>query len=149
VTKSAGWKRIENERGAALIEFALTLPLMLLLLVGIMDFGLAFQRYNALNNAAREGARMAVLPGYSEADVEERVAAYLTAAGVTATPDTSATLDVVTPTSGPAFSAWTVTVTIDYPFSFLAPIGRLVGGDFATVTMRSTAVMRAEIVAGG
>jgi Flp pilus assembly protein TadG len=149
IVRTRSRNRLQNERGAALVEFALTLPLMLLLLVGIMDFGMAFQRYNALNNAAREGARMAVLPGYAVADVQERVSAYLTAAGVSGTPTTTATLGIITPASGPAFGAWTVTVTMDYPFPFLGPIGRLVSSDFATVTMRSTAVMRAEIVAGG
>lgn len=149
MARSGSVTRLRSERGAALVEFALTLPLLLLLLVGIMDFGLAFQRYNALNNATREGARMAVLPGYTPGDVESRVNAYLAAAGVTGTATTTATLGLVTPASGPAFTAWTVTVSIDYPFSFLGPIGRLVGSEFGTVTMRSTAVMRAEIVAGG
>ncbi len=53
---------------------------------GIIDFGLLFQRYEAVTNAAREGARIAVLPGYAQADVQARVTQYLAAAGLTATP---------------------------------------------------------------
>ena len=53
-----------SERGSQLIEFALVLPLLLLVVLGIMDFGLLFQRYEAVTNAAREGARVAVLEGY-------------------------------------------------------------------------------------
>jgi len=54
-----------DERGAVLVEFAVTLPLLLLVLVGILDFGFVFQQYEVMTNAAREGARMAVLPGYA------------------------------------------------------------------------------------
>jgi Flp pilus assembly protein TadG len=51
-----------NETGAELIEFAFVLPLLLLVIVGIFDFGFLFQRYEVVTNAAREGARAAVLP---------------------------------------------------------------------------------------
>ncbi|PYR71259.1 MAG: hypothetical protein DMF88_00460 [Acidobacteria bacterium] len=52
-----------DERGAALVEMALTLPLMLLVSAGIFEFGRAYQTWQVLTNAAREGARIAVLPG--------------------------------------------------------------------------------------
>ena len=48
-----------EERGAALVEFALALPLLLVVIAGIVDFGFTFQRYEVVTNAAREGARMA------------------------------------------------------------------------------------------
>ena len=72
----------ESERGAELIEFALVLPLLLLIILGIVDFGFMFQRFEVVTNAAREGARIAVLPGYATADVEARVQNYLTTGGV-------------------------------------------------------------------
>lgn len=50
-----------SERGQALVEFALILPLFVLLLVGILDFGRAIYAYNTVNNAARQGARLAVV----------------------------------------------------------------------------------------
>ena len=56
-------KRRRGERGAALVEFALAVPLLLVVIAGIVDFGFAFQRYEVITNAAREGARMATLPG--------------------------------------------------------------------------------------
>ena len=52
-----------GERGQAIIELALTLPLLLLIVLGIFDFGLMFQKYEVVTNAAREGARVGVLPG--------------------------------------------------------------------------------------
>lgn len=48
------------EGGQSLVETALMLPILLLLLVGIVDFGRAFYAYIAVTNAAREGARYAV-----------------------------------------------------------------------------------------
>ena len=57
-----------SERGAELVEFAIVLPLLLLVTMGIIDFGFMFQRYVVLTNAAMEGARVAVLPGYSTSD---------------------------------------------------------------------------------
>ena len=50
-----------NQRGAALIETAITIPIMLLVAVGIFEFGRAYQTWQVLTNAAREGARQAVL----------------------------------------------------------------------------------------
>ena len=46
-----------GERGAELVEFALVFPMLLLVMLGIMDFGFLFQRYEVLTAAAREGAR--------------------------------------------------------------------------------------------
>jgi hypothetical protein len=48
-------KRVRSERGAELIEFALTLPLLLLLVLGIIEFGFLFQEYEVVTNSAREG----------------------------------------------------------------------------------------------
>ncbi len=57
-------RRLAGEtRAAAMLEFALVLPILLLIIFGIIDFGRAFYLYNNLTNAAREGARAgAVLP---------------------------------------------------------------------------------------
>jgi Flp pilus assembly pilin Flp len=50
-----------DEGGAAAVEFALLLPLIVLLLFGIIEFGLAFNTRIQATNAAREGARMAIV----------------------------------------------------------------------------------------
>src|SRR5262245_65553320 len=68
-----------GERGAALLEVALTLPLLLLVCVGILEFGRAYQTWQVLTNAAREGARIAVLPGMDDSAVTSRVQQYMTA----------------------------------------------------------------------
>ena len=58
---------LRSERGQSLVELALVLPLLILLLAGMVDFGRAFSNYIVITNAAREGARMAArLPCYPD-----------------------------------------------------------------------------------
>src|SRR6187200_3683468 len=71
-------KRIKSERGAALLEAAITLPMLLLVAVGIFEFGRAYQTWQVLTNAAREGARVAVIAGTTDAEVEVTVRRYMT-----------------------------------------------------------------------
>src|SRR6266566_8370861 len=76
-------KRLRNQRGAALIETAITIPLVLLVSVSIFEFGRAYQTWQVLTNAAREGARIAVLESYTDADVTTTVRNYLTSGRLT------------------------------------------------------------------
>ena len=137
--------------GAVLIEFALTLPLLLLVVVGIFDFGFLFQQYEVVTNAAREGARMAVLPGYTEKDVSDRVDAYLNAGGVKS-PHLPATAvpTLITPGGGAApIGAMKVTVSVDYTFKYLGSIAQLFGSSYGKVTLTAVSEMRTEVAAGG
>lgn len=54
---------IKNNRGQALVEFALILPVLMLLVVGIMEFSLVINQYMIVAEAAREGARSAAVGG--------------------------------------------------------------------------------------
>ena len=111
------YRRLACDKGAELIEFALVFPLLLLVMFGIMDFGLLFQRYETVTNAAREGARIAVLPGYAQADVEARVNQYLAASGLTAPPTIAYTARQAVNVGG---ACVTITgVTVDYPYQYL------------------------------
>ena len=65
------------ERGAALVELAVVMPLLLVVTAGIVDFGFALQRYEVIANGAREGARLASEPGYDAAAVQARVRGYV------------------------------------------------------------------------
>jgi Flp pilus assembly protein TadG len=140
---------LSAEGGAALIEFAIVLPLMLLILFGMIDFGLFFQRYQVVTNAAHEGARIAVLPGYGDDDVVSRVRQFLTAAGLT-----EPLMSPATPvrTCEPAGGKWidVVSVTVEYPYSYSA-IGTFVsyfGKDvFSRNSVKATALMRSELAA--
>ncbi len=58
-----------GEDGATAIEFALVLPILIMILVGTFEFGLAYNNYLAITHAAREGARMAAVGAYDETAV--------------------------------------------------------------------------------
>ena len=68
-----------SERGAALLETAVTLPIVLMICVGIFEFGRAYQTWQVLTNAAREGARVAATDGTTDLEVETAVRSYLAA----------------------------------------------------------------------
>jgi len=145
-------RRVRNARGAELIEFALVLPLLLLLVLGIVDFGFLFQRLEVVTNAAREGARIAVLPSYTTDDVKARVNDYLTRGGVPIVAGTNPTINVtkVNPTltpGGAAIPSEQVVVTYSHTYLFLSGVARFFGGNFTTVPLRGQATMTIE--AGG
>jgi Flp pilus assembly protein TadG len=138
-----------SERGAELIEFALVLPILLVIVGGIIDFGFLFQRYEVLTNAAREGARVAVLPGYTNADVSARVNQYLTAGGVPAGATVTVGAAQSIPVGGGAcISVRPVTVTFPHQYTTLGPLLTLVGGSLGTTTLTATSSMRSETAAG-
>jgi Flp pilus assembly protein TadG len=138
-----------SERGAELIEFALVLPILLVIVGGIIDFGFLFQRYEVLTNAAREGARVAVLPGYTNADVTTRVNQYLTAGGVPAGATVTVGAAQSIPVGGGAcISVRPVTVTFPHQYTTLGPLLTLVGGSLGTTTLTATSSMRSETAAG-
>jgi len=60
---------LHGERAQALVEYALVLPILLLLLLGIMEFGILVFNYNTIANAAREGARYGIVHCRDELDV--------------------------------------------------------------------------------
>jgi Flp pilus assembly protein TadG len=66
-----------SRRGQALVEFALVLPILLILLLGILDFGRAVAAYNSVSNAARSAVRVAIVdqnPDVVEAAAEQEAA---------------------------------------------------------------------------
>ncbi len=108
-------KGVRSSAGAQLVEFALSLPLLLVMVVGILDFGQAFNLKQKLNNAAREGARFAIeepcadctkaAPSTTQA-IENSIVNYLKNAGVNVCGLTGTTV----PTTGPQpFASWTFT----------------------------------------
>ncbi len=137
-----------SERGAELVEFALIFPTLLLVVLGIMDFGFLFQRYEVVTAAAREGARVAVLPGYTNADVTTRVGQYLTAAGLTGTPTVNVGAAQVIPVGSQCVSVRPVTVTYTHTFLFIGPLMAFFGESaLGTQALNATSAMRSEIAA--
>jgi len=153
-SRFAGFSRFSRlsrgERGTAILEAALTLPLLLLVSVSIFEFGRAYQTWQVVTNAAREGARFSVLPSSTTSGVQTLVQQYLQNgqlpgyAGATISVNPNATMTIG------AANVKASIVTVSYPFSFavLNPVARLVvrgsmlGG--APITLVSSAEMRNE-----
>jgi len=154
--------RSSNERGQAVIEMALTLPLLLIIVFGIIDFGFMFQRYEAVTNAAREGARLGVLvssAGYTDVEAQNRALDYLRASGLNGTvrscggaevKDTmcaqmaTSTVSVLGTTPPKTVDQVTMRVEYDHEFSFLGPFMRLFGSTWGTIRLGSASSMRKE-----
>jgi len=140
----------KSDTGSAVIEMALVTPLLLLLILGMVDFGFLFQRYVVLTNAAAEGARVASLPGYSLPDVQTRVAQYARAGGIALAdgPVTANRFPETIVSAGGSSPGSRVVVTHVYNFRFVGPIVALVGGSMGgSVTLTSTSTVRHQVAA--
>ena len=125
--------RSNDERGATAVEFAMILPLLILLVVGIAEFGRAFQVQGTLSAAAREGVRLMALqndPASARAAVRSAATSLdpgVTDAQIAISPATCPTL---------AAGSTQVRLTVTYPMPYLT-------GFFGTgVTLTGTGVMR-------
>jgi Flp pilus assembly protein TadG len=138
-----------GERGSALIESAITIPILLLLMVGIFEIGRAFQTWQVVTNAAREGARMSVTPSSNPDTTEALVHQYLTDGQLINGDDANVSVDKNATVTVNGQIVGASLVVVDYPFQFimLQPIANLIVPGTTTgqaVTMRATALMRNE-----
>ena len=127
-----------NERGASLVEFAVVMPLFVLLLFGIVESGWLFAQLTETRNAAREGARIAVVDfGDANAIATETCSrASMTAGGASIA--VSTTGDVTDPVSDPSAS---VTVEVSKSYDSLTGFLDFI---FNGTSLDSTVEMRAE-----
>jgi Flp pilus assembly protein TadG len=133
-------RKKRNQRGTALVEFALVLPFLAILVFGTIDFGRAYQLQNRLRNAAREGGRLAQITplqvtstgtcldpdNITFAATHEEASASSTYTVAVKRLDTNATLTGCSTSTLPGGTR--VLVTVSRPFNVLTPfIGTLVG----------------------
>jgi Flp pilus assembly protein TadG len=132
-----------RERGTSVVEMAIVLPLLLMLVFAIGEFGLMYQQWQTLTNAAREGARTGVVfrgtgcaAGTVQTEIENAVDTYMTNTGVS--------LGAITTTSTGicAGSGTTLQVTAQVPYSFGALPG--LAGLQSSITLSATSTMRNE-----
>jgi Flp pilus assembly protein TadG len=129
-------RREKGEKGQALVEFALLVPIFLILVFAIVDFGMGFHAWISVTNAAREGARLGSVQASME-DIDARTRE---------TADTAACspldVEVVGAQGSPGDS---VSVSVDCQYDLITPLASLLGDIFGpTLTFSSTAEMRLE-----
>ncbi|MFS0775391.1 TadE family protein [Neobacillus sp. 3P2-tot-E-2] len=121
---------MKSERGQSLVEFALIVPVLIFLLIGIIDFGRVLHAYLTIDHAGREAARTASI-GKDEATIKSKAVSQGSSIGLT-------TGQVIVTTGSSGTEA---TITITYPITFLTPI---IGSVVGPLTLTDTTVMRVE-----
>jgi Flp pilus assembly protein TadG len=125
---------VRRDDGAAMVEMAIVLPLFLLLVWGVIDFGRLLFTANSMATAVREGARQAAVladPVPSQAVVKARVEAAFTPFGSPAITDAEISIDV---TSVPGSVIVKVT---NYPWPTVTPLASLLGANI-NITRQAT-----------
>ncbi|MGH4119669.1 TadE/TadG family type IV pilus assembly protein [Clostridium sp.] len=128
-------KCLRNEKGQSLVEFSILLPFLLLLLMGLLEFGLMLNSYLAIHNSAREGARLGIVAG-SDSEINELITKM------------SPTIDIeniivnITPSVGSRKSGGTITVEVIYNYQVTIPIiSNILSG---VVVLKAQTSMRIE-----
>lgn len=130
-------RRPKRVRGAAAVEFAVVSPVLFLLIFGMLDVGRAVMVQNLMTNAARDGARTAILSDATASDVAAQVEKYLAESSV---PGVTVTVSP-NPLSSAAIGD-PVTVTAQVPFDNVSWLPS--SWFFKGVTLDATVVMRRE-----
>lgn len=131
------------ERGQSMVEFALIVPVFVLILIGLLDVGRAVYASNAINNAARQAARLAIVDQTPQ-HIRARAAAAAVGVGITEasvvvdfrkveTPDDEGSCDAFVADGNPdattvGFSRCLAVVTVPYTYQAATPLlGNLIG----------------------
>jgi Flp pilus assembly protein TadG len=134
-TRARRWRRRDRTRGQSMVEFTLILPVLMLMIFGIYQFGQTYSDYIQVTNAARTGGRKALVSRSDTNGVADTITAaqnatwWLNKANMTVT---------VTP-GQPWTTGQTVTVTVTYPYS-ISLLGFVAGSG----TLKSSTTVRIE-----
>jgi Flp pilus assembly protein TadG len=142
---TVSWKQRPRTAGTAIVEAALVMPLLLVLVFGAMEYGWMFVVYGDVVNAARAGARLAVIPTAGANDVNSQIIATLKSAGLnvdgTGSGTTVTPSITVTPSDWPTAAGGTiVTVQVSIPYSMLTNYSLLP----VPTTLQATVAMAKE-----
>ena len=133
-----------------LLEVAITMPVLLLIGGGIFEFGRAYRTWQALTNAAREGARVAVLANTGTSAPEARAREEMDNSGLPNFASAVVSVDRNVPMQVNGTNTSASEVTIDYPFDLvvLQPVAWLISPDATfddtSLTIRASTLMRNE-----
>lgn len=132
-----------RDDGQSLVELALVLPILLALLVGILEMGRAWNVYQVITNAAREGGRAAVIQTNTESEVRTTIDGYLSDAGL----DPAVGTVTISGQSDGIGKPTRVAIAYPYQFAFLGPVVSLLGEGSAVpgaITLSTAVTMRNE-----
>lgn len=133
-----------DQKGAAAVEFAIILPVFVLLLFGMIEWGLLLFNQQVITNASREGARAGIVvgsPRLTDTEIQAVVTAYLGNHLVTFGPDSAPSIQIDPPgdrNSSVYGDDLRVTVTYNYGFLVLANLG------FADRDLTAASLMKME-----
>lgn len=135
---------VRSERGAALVEFALVVPFLMLIMCATIDFGLAVYTLNNLTAAVREGGRFAAVmptpgPVVDDPGVRNRVFSFIAGINTGLTPDQIKQL--ISVSAPDADGNISVSIT-GYPYRPVTPLSPLLG--LKTLTLNRRAIFRWE-----
>ncbi len=136
-----GWWK-QQRSGGAMVEFAITLPLLTILMFGIIEAGQAWRQEQVLATAAREGARVGAIfnPSYTPATVDSAVDMYLQGGGINPDSVTVQAFNLNLGTGATGYDSVQVRFTLKFPV-----LSRLTGGLLpARRPVRATAVFHNE-----
>lgn len=128
----------KTERGQAIVEMALVLPLLIMLLFGIVEFGRVLNTYIVVTNLSREGARFAAVGGSDTAVMD-----FIKSAAASSGFDVSLVqVQSDPPSINKRARGSTIQVKVSYPVDIVAPvIGSIIGDPYV---VRSQTTMRVE-----
>ena len=129
--------KFREQQGLALIETALVMLLLIILTFGVMEYSWMFFRIQQVTNCARAGARQAVLPDSTPADVQSAIDTLAAGFGLTGHSQTTTPGDIVNLNSGDL-----IRVTVEVPYTNIELLGMSLFPVPATI--RSSATMAKE-----
>jgi Flp pilus assembly protein TadG len=133
-----------NQKGGAAVEFALVLPILIALVLGIVEFSVALYDKAVITNASREGARAGIVfrdPPLTEGEISSIVASYCQNRLITFGTPTQVTTTVVREGSGATGDD--LIVQVQYQYQFLA-IPKFVTGITGGIQLDAQTIMRME-----
>ncbi|MFC1997437.1 TadE/TadG family type IV pilus assembly protein [Chloroflexota bacterium] len=128
--------------GQSLVELALTLPMLLLLVIGVFDLGRGIYYYSAIHNAAREGARYGSVNRCDKEGIKVRAREMAIGLDIEIE-DEDISLHHVPETDPPQLDF--IKVTVRYPFEIVTPLVGAFFGDSGAITLMSEARQVIEI----
>ena len=140
-------ERIKNQKGAALVEFAIVLPLLLVLVFGMIEFSIMFYDKSVITNASREGARAGIVYSYpnriTEGEIEATVGNYVSNKLITFGATTPSAEEMTTVTGQCANAGDVVTVAVTFPYEFLV-LPNFITTLTGSIDLSAVTIMRCE-----